>query len=86
MVVLLRRILKGCHVGKDSQGLLCEKDCESLSAEKNSRCRHVRKNLSSCSGGNNSEWRPCQKVSEGFCVVKNLRGCGVQEDSEIVSC
>jgi len=35
VVVLLRRILKGCRIGKDSQGLLCKKDCESLSAEKN---------------------------------------------------
>lgn len=33
-----------------------------------------------------SEGWPCQKDSEGFCVVKNLRGCGVQEDSEVVSC
>ena len=28
---------------------------------------------------------PCQKDSEGLCVVKNLRGYGVEEDSEIVS-
>ena len=26
------------------------------------------------------------KDSEGFCIVKNLMGCGVQEDSEVVSC
>jgi len=50
------------------------------------RCHQIRKNLSCCSVGNDSEWWPCQKDSEGFCVVKNLRGCGVQEDSEVVSC
>lgn len=66
--------------------MLYQKDADGLSVEKNLRGHHVGKNLSRCSGGNDSEGWPCQKDSEGFCVVKNLRGCGVQEDSEVVSC
>lgn len=86
---MLRRISSGCAVEKDPEGLphglLCQKDSEGLSIEKNFRGCHVGKNLSSCGGENDSERLPCQKDSEGFCGVKNLMGCCI-EDSEVVSC
>lgn len=59
--MVLTRILNGCTVEKDPEGVLphwkdshgfvCQKDSEGLSVEKNLRGRHVGKNLSSC-----SEW------------------------------
>ena len=38
-----------------------------------------------CHIGKDSYGLSCQKDSEGLCVVRNLRGYGVEEDSEIVS-
>ena len=62
----------GCHIGKDLRR----------------RCG-VEKILSGCPVEKDPEGLPhgllCQKDSEGLCVVKNLRGYGVEEDSEIVS-
>ena len=77
----VEKILSGCPVEKDPEGLphglLCQKDSEGLS---------IGTNLSSCGGENDSERLPCQKDSKGFCGVKNLMGCCIEEDSEVVSC
>ena len=40
----------------------------------------------SCDGRKDFEGLSVEKNLRGYHVVKNMRGCGVQEDSEVVSC
>ena len=63
-------ILRGCHVEKDSEGLLCIKL---------PRRAAILRSILICYHDENSEWLLCEKDCEGFCVDKNLMCCHVEE-------
>ena len=72
---MLRRILRCCSVGKDSEGPHIEKNLGGYRVLEDSQKLLVEKDPEGCCHiGKDSHGLSCQKDSEGLSVEKNLRG------------
>ena len=86
MAVLLRRILRGAAtLGRILMGCHVRRILRASVLRRILGAAMLGRILAVAVVGAILKGLPCQKDSEGLCVVRNLRGYGVEEDSEIVS-